>query len=55
MPEGTDVLSVSPLCTLHELHSAALTLHASTCRLLAGHPPRELDTVLYGFKGSNRV
>ena len=43
-PEGTDVLSVSPLCTLHELHSAALTLHASTsCRLLAGHPPRELD------------
>jgi hypothetical protein len=43
-PEGTDVLSVSPLCTLHELHSAALALHASASgQLLAGHPPRELD------------
>ena len=43
-PEGTDVLSVSPLCTLHELHALALALHASASgRILAGHPPRELD------------
>ena len=42
--QGTDVLSVSPLCTLRELHSAALALHASaSSRLLAGHPLRELD------------
>ena len=43
-PEGTDVFSVSPLCTLHELHALALALHASASgRILAGHPPRELD------------
>ena len=42
--QGTDILSVSPLCTLRELHSAALALHASaSSRLLASHPPHELD------------